>query len=110
MKQEISSTTWFLMYGFALIIDGLQFLIEFTPFVGFIVGAISGPVFAVVGLAVFWAWFKSHEVSIFESPVVKWTIICFILEFIPGLDAAPGWLGFVKLARNALKGSAGGVY
>lgn len=93
-RQRISNTQGMLMIIVAAIIDGIQFLLNFIPLVGWIMTALV----SIFAWLTFFTWFKFNGVSFLDgkTAVLKFSSIfgVSILEIFPILNDLPAWVVF----------------
>lgn len=94
MKDEkVSKITMGMMIAVALFFDGVQFgadLLNFIPFVGFILAWTITSGVSIFAWLTFFLWFKLKGVK-FDSKVATTTVGAFFIELIPILNAFPAW-------------------
>lgn len=89
------------MLIFAGIIDAFQFFLNMIPLAG-----IFNPLISIIGILIFWIWFKSRGVSLFHGKAAKITFIVIIFEILPFIDSfSPGFFVLVKKVLNIAKAS-----
>lgn len=119
-RIRIGAMQGIFMIGVALTIDGVQFLINLIPLVGWIIASILS-----IGVALmFWYWFKLNGVSFLRGKAALLRVATIstgtIVEIIPIFNSLPAWtatvvvmLIIVKLedemynVKNKLKGAVG---
>lgn len=92
-NEKISKITIGMMVAVALFFDGIQFgadLLNFIPFVGFILAWTITSGVSIFAWLTFFLWFKLKGVK-FDSKVVATTTGAFFIEMIPVLNALPAW-------------------
>ena len=72
------------MFGVALVIDLIQFLLDLI-----LIGFIVDPIISIFAYLMFWFWFKLRGVSFTNPKRAAIGGISFLLELIPGLDMLP---------------------
>lgn len=87
----------------ALAIDGVQFLINFIPLVGWIFVSILS-----IGVAfMFWSWFKLNGVSFLRGKAALLRVatisIGAFIEIFPVLNSLPAWTGTVIIMLVIVK-------
>ena len=91
--QEINKITMWAMIAVARFFDGIQFgadLMNFIPYVGFILAWTITSGVSIFAWLTFFLWFRLMG-SKFDSKVVATTVGTFFIELIPGLNALPAW-------------------
>ena len=84
--SKISNGTAASMGGVALLLD-IVGLLGLIPAIGWIIS----PIVYVVGLGIFWGWFKLHGINFFSSRAMASKGITAVLEIIPEVEAVvPG--------------------
>jgi hypothetical protein len=119
-RKRIGGMQGIIMFGVALTIDGVQFLINLIPVIGWIIVSILS-----VGVALmFYTWFKLNGVSFIRGKAALLRVatisIGTIIEIFPVFNSLPAWtaavtvtLIIVKLedemynVKNKLKGAVG---
>lgn len=92
-NEKISKITMVAMIAVALFFDGIQFaagLINFIPFVGFILALVITSGVSIFAWLTFFLWFRLAG-SKFDSKIVSTTVGTFFIELIPILNALPAW-------------------
>ena len=119
-RIRIGGMQGMLMIGVALTIDGVQFLINLIPIVGWIMVSIL----SVGVVLMFYTWFKLNEVSFIRGKAALLRVATIstatIAEIFPIFNSLPAWtaavivtLIIVKLedemynVKNKLKGAVG---
>jgi hypothetical protein len=81
-----------LMIAFAGLVDFIQFLFTFIPFIGMF---LSSMVTFVVAL-IFGIWFSHNEMSMMDPKRILRFLGTMLGEFTPGINAVPIWTGSVS--------------
>ena len=92
-NKELGNMTAGAMIIVALFFDGLQFgadLINFIPFVGFILAWVITSGISLFAFMTFSLWFRLLEIK-FNTKIVATTAGAFFIELIPVLNALPAW-------------------
>lgn len=103
-RQRISNIKWILMVAVAVVIDGLQFLLNFIPILGwFFVSLIS-----VFAWLTFFVWFKFNGISFLEGKraILKFASLfgVSIIEIFPLLNDLPAWTAYTVLMFFIIRG------
>ena len=98
-EKELSSATTYLMVSVALIIDGLQFLINLIPLVGQVISFFI----TIFAYMLFWLWFRINGINLFETKRAMKSIVTFLAEMIPFIDMLPAWTYLVVTTANSTK-------
>ena len=92
-NEKISKITMWAMIVVALFFDGLQFgadLLNFIPFVGFILAWTITSGVSIFAFLTFFLWFHLAGMK-FDSKIAASTVGAFFIELIPVLNALPAW-------------------
>lgn len=87
IKSKIPKTTVEMMVAVAVILDLIQFLVNFIPTVGQIISTIV----SVISYTIFGIWFLMYGVNI----ITKSSVVFSILELIPIINALPTFTALV---------------
>lgn len=114
-RQRIGNMQGALMIAVAATVDGIQFLLNFIPFVGWIFTALI----SIFAWLTFFVWFKFNGVGFLEgkAAVLKFSLIfgVSILEIIPVLNDLPAWIAYIVLmilivrAEDVMYNKIGGI-
>ena len=87
-RRRVSNIQGVFMIAVAGVVDGIQFLLNFIPIMGWIFSALV----SVFAFLLFYLWFKLNGVTFMES-ILKFIIrfVVMVLEIIPVLNFLPLW-------------------
>jgi hypothetical protein len=93
-RIRISNIQGVLMVGVAVVIDGVQFLLNFIPFLGWIfVSLIS-----VFAWLTFFTWYKFNGITFTDSILRFITMVAVaIAEVLPVFNSIPAWVASVLI-------------
>lgn len=96
-RQRISSIQGIFMLAVAGIIDGVQFLLNFIPFVGWIATSLI----SVFAWLTFFTWFKLNGVGFLSGKTTVLKIASIfgvsILEIFPIINDFPAWIVYIVI-------------
>lgn len=88
-EPKISTQTFVFMLIVAGLFDLISLLINLIPAVG---GLIDGILITPFATMLFYFWYKKHDVSYSNSSRMAVMVIVPLIEFIPIINALPGWI------------------
>lgn len=96
-RQRIGNMQGAFMIAIAGSVDGIQFLLNFIPFIGWILTALV----SIFAWLTFFAWFKFNGVGFLEGKAVVFKVALLfgvsILEIVPLLNSLPAWVVYTVI-------------
>lgn len=96
-RQRISSVQGTFMLAVAGVIDGVQFLLNFIPFVGWIAASLI----SIFAWLTFFTWFKLNGVNFLSGKTTVLKIASLfgvsILEIFPIINDFPAWIAYIVI-------------
>lgn len=90
--QNLSLSTFLLMFGVAIFFDAISLIMNFIPIVGGLLQLIT---ITPVATLTFFIWLKMHGINFTKGPRGFLLILTVIIGFIPVINALPEWSSFV---------------
>lgn len=91
-RRRIGNTQGVLMIAVAGIIDGVQFLLNFIPFIGWILTALV----SIFAWLTFFTWYKFNGIDFLDSILKFVTMFAVaVIEIIPVFNSIPAWIASV---------------
>ena len=89
-RTGISNGSAFFMIAVALLIDGLQILLDLV-----LIGFLLDPLLDILATIIFAIWFSHHGQSVMSAKRAGGFLVTVVAELVPGFDAIPMWTFFV---------------
>lgn len=96
--STVSTGTAFMMGFIAVIIDGVQALLNFL-----LIGVIINPFINIVAAMMYGIWFSHHNMSVMSTKTAMPFFATILGEFVPLINTLPMWSGFIVFAMVTRK-------
>lgn len=102
-RKRIGNMQGALIIGVAGVIDGVQFLLNFIPFIGWIFVSLL----SIFAWMTFWFWFKLNNISFLKGKTALLRLAALsiggIIEIIPIVNDLPAWIIAVAIMFVVVK-------